>query len=500
MDGQVINTIIEACHYTAWRRRGLAALLGVCATLAQPPVYMLLLLIPSFSGLALLVVHAGSKRQAFLDGWWWGLGYFTAGLYWICISLYVEPEKFAWLTPFALFGLPSVLGIYTGLVTLIFSIGCRVQGAGYASDTDKKSARNLQSVTLFPPFLFATLFVAVEYLRSYLFTGFPWNLIGYVWTVSDIPLQAAWLVGIYGLSWITVFVATAPATFVLCKKPYLPNGLAACLLACLLVFGWMRLEHNPTQYSNVRLRIVQANIAESEKLSSEARLSILRKYIELTRLPDSNHISAVIWPEAAIPYYVEPDSPLTHDLGNNLQEDALLIAGGLRGNENAFGWQAWNSLFVIDHKGDILAQYDKHHLVPFGEFIPLRHILPLENISGGHGDFSRGPGPQTLAADNLPPFSPLICYEAIFPQETTDGSHKARWLLNVTNDAWFGISSGPYQHLQMARVRAVENGLPLVRAANTGISAVIDPFGRILMKLPLDKDGIIDFYLPLPKL
>ncbi len=466
--------------------------LGALSALALPPFYLLPLLIPSFSGLYLLI-RDSRGCQAFLDGWWWGFGFFTAGLYWICISLYVEPEKFAWLTPFALFGLPSVLAIYTGLVTAVFVASYKLHVASRFSYLQPATC-NLQ------PFLFATLFVAAEYLRSYLFTGFPWNLMGYVWTVSAVAMQPASVIGIYGLSWITVFAATVPALFVLKEKPWAPNILALALIVTMIAFGGWRLEHNPTAYGPIKIRIVQANIPQNIKWNREAQFDILKKHVDLTRAPGLDTINLIIWPEAAIPYYVESDSAILQAIGNAIPERSLLVAGGLRGNGDRNSWQAWNSLFIINHKGHVMAQYDKHHLVPFGEFIPLRGILPVENISGGHGDFSRGKGPGNLEADDVPPFSPLICYEAIFPDEVTDNTHRAKWLLNITNDAWFGRSSGPYQHLQMARMRAVETGLPLVRVANTGISAVIDPMGRVLYSLGLDKSGIVDFYLPLPKL
>jgi len=469
----------KVLNYTGWKRRSLLLLLGVFSALAQPPVYLLPLLIPSFSGLLLLSLNAKSNREAFFDGWWWGLGCFTAGLYWICISLYVEPEKFAWLTPFALFGLPAILGIYTGLVTLAL-----------------KHARQMPSALL--PAIFAGLFVAEEVARAHLFSGFPWNLTGYVWTVSDVTLQPAYLVSVYGLSFITIYAASAPALFVLGKHPLVPNALAVLLLVSMSLYGWDRLDHNPTQYTDIKVRIVQPDIVQTIKWNPQASLDILKKHIALTRSPGIETIRLVIWPEAAIPYYVEPNSVLLRDIGAILPEHTLLITGGLRKNGDIRDRKAWNSLFVINHNGILMATYDKHHLVPFGEFIPFRNILPVENISGGHGDFAKGRGPATVAVDDISPFSPLICYEAIFPDETTDGTGRTKWLLNVTNDAWFGRSSGPYQHLQMARTRAVETGLPLVRAANTGISAVIDPYGRIVKELPLNETGIVDFYLPLP--
>ncbi len=455
-----------------------AVFMGICAAVALPPLYGLPLIIPAFAGLFLLVQGASSRRQAFLDGWWWGLGYFVAGLYWICISLFVEPEKFAWLTPFALFGLPSVLAIYIGLVTWLL----------------KSSEKYIMNPTRLIV-LFAALWVIVEYARGHLLSGFSWNFIGYVWTVSDMTIQFASVTGIYGLSWVAVIAGAMPALFFFEQPLRRPLLVSVVLLAGMMLFGWWRLEHAPTQYTTTKVRIVQANVPQSLKWNPRTALAGLEKHVALTHKPGLDTIQAVIWPETAVPYSIEPVSPLTRDLGRMLPHNTYLITGGMRTEDNE-SWQAWNSLFVIDYQGNIKAQYDKHHLVPFGEFVPLRHILPVENIAGGIGDFSRGAGPQTLFIDRVPPFSPLICYEAVFPEESTDGTYRAEWLLNITDDAWFGHSSGPYQHLQMARVRAVEQGIPLVRAASTGISAVFDGVGRILGALPLEKEGVLDLYIP----
>lgn len=465
-----------------WRRRLLAMLLGALATASLPPVFLLPLLIPAFSGLFLLVSNATTKRQAFLDGWWWGLGHFTTGLYWICISLYVQPEKFAWLTPFALFGLPSVIAIYIGLVTLaLFALSKRFPSP---------VARWL---------LFPALWIAAEFARAHLFTGFPWNLTGYAWNISDITLQMASVWGIYGQSWLAVLLATLPALFMIH-----PAGAAKCSIAGILIivafteFGIMRLDSNPTAYTFTKLRIVQANIPQALKFDEETAMEGLRKHILLTRSEGLDKINVVIWPETAVPFYLEPGSMLARDIGSMITGNTQLMTGGMRTEGGEKNWKAWNSMFVIRPDGSISAQYDKHHLVPFGEYIPFRNIVPfiVENIAGGMGDFQTGPGPTTLAPEGIPALSPLICYEAIFPGNVVDGSGKAQWLLNLTNDAWFGNSSGPYQHLEMARTRAVEQGLPLARAANTGISAMYDAYGRQLNRLPLLQEGIIDVNLP----
>lgn len=458
-------------------------LLGMLGTAALPPFFLLPLLVPSFAGLFLLTLNAKTPRQAFAGGWWWGLGHFTAGLYWVCISLYVEPDKFAWLTPFALFGLPSILGIYTALATLALY---------HIAKKDSSSPSHLVIV-------FALIWIALEYLRAHLFTGFPWNLTGYAWNMTDATLQAASLWGIYGQSFTAVALATVPALFAIPTARALPALIKAMLvLVCLLAFGIWRLETHPTENTATSLRVVQANIAQSLKFDRKTMMDGLRKHADLTRNPGLDTIEIVVWPETSVPYLLSDNSELSRSLGGLLKNGTLLLTGGMRGTGDEKNWTAWNSAFVIDAAGSIKAQYDKHHLVPFGEFIPLRTILPLDSIAGGMGDFSRGPGPSTLAPETIPPFSPLICYEAIFPDEATDNTAKAEWLANITNDAWFGTSTGPYQHMEMARTRAVEQGLPLVRAANTGISAVTDAYGRVLKTLPLGKDGIIDILLPKP--
>lgn len=469
-------------HSQGWRRRLFAALYGALATLALPPFFLLPLLIPAFSGLFLLTLHAKSKRQAFLDGWWWGLGHFTTGLYWICISLFVEPDKFAWLTPFALFGLPSIVAIYIGLVTLTLHLFTRNRPNSYIG-------------FMFFPFLW----VAAEYARAHLFTGFPWNLIGYSLNATTATLQAASIWGVYGQSWLVVQLATLPALLLL-SSPKAKSINALGLIVLCLVTGWgnWRLATHPTEYTPFHIRIVQANVPQALKYAPETMLQGLKKHITLTQEDGQDKINMVIWPETAVPYLLQKDSRLVHDLGRVLQPNTYLFTGGMHGEGDEKDWKAWNAGFVINSKGELSAFYNKHHLVPFGEFIPFRTILPLDAIAAGMGDFDRGPGPQTLTVETIPPFSPLICYEAIFADEAVNPHTSPQWLINITNDAWFGLSTGPFQHMEMARTRAVEQGIPLVRAANTGISLLTDAYGRVLKSLPTGSEGIIDSALPTP--
>jgi apolipoprotein N-acyltransferase len=208
-------------------------------------------------------------------------------------------------------------------------------------------------------------------------------------------------------------------------------------------------------------------------------------------------VTAILWPEAAAPPFLERDGGARKALGNAAPPDGYVIAGTVRTDPAPQPpVHVWNSLVAIDHEGTIRGSYDKSHLVPFGEYVPLRGILPMQKITAGAIDFSAGPGPRTMTLPGLPPFSPLICYEAIFPDAVIDPSDRPAWLLNVTNDAWYGFTSGPFQHLAIARVRAIEEGLPLVRVANNGISAVFDPYGRVIGRLDLDVVGVIDESLP----
>jgi apolipoprotein N-acyltransferase len=255
----------------------------------------------------------------------------------------------------------------------------------------------------------------------------------------------------------------------------------------------------------VRLRLVQPDIPQALKWAPAERERHLVKQIRLgTRPPapagtEARAPTHVIWSETAVPYFVANDPSLLAALGQMVRDGGALIVGAPRTTpQPATPFRLWNSLHAIDSRGRIVATYDKFHLVPFGEYVPFRRWLPIAKITHGETDFSSGPGPQTLAIPGLPPVSPLICYEAIFPGAVHEPGRRPGWLLNLTNDAWFGISSGPYQHFAAARLRAVEEGLPLVRVANNGISAIIDAYGRVRASLGLGREGVVDGDLPVP--
>jgi apolipoprotein N-acyltransferase len=475
---------------TGWRRYGVAFLLGALGAAALPPVDVVPLLAVAFTGLLWLADGNRTWRAAFALGWCFGFGYFLAGLYWIAIALMVDAARFWWLVPFAAAGLPAFFSVYSGLALTATHLARR---------------RGMARIVLF-----AIIWTLAEYLRGWFLTGFPWNLVGYAWAGgfpgAGTVLQTTALWGIHGLSLLTVLAAALPAAF---ADPYLGRWrvgqfapLAACLVivAAMAAYGAARLAGaTEAKQPDIRLRIVQPSIAQSLKWDPSAVESNFRRHLALSAMPASPPVTAVIWPEAAAPYILSREPAALEWLASVVPPGGLLITGAPRANPRPDPVsEIWNSLYAVDGRGEIVATYDKAHLVPFGEYVPLRGVLPISKITPGMLDFSAGPGPRTIELPGLPPVSPQICYEGVFPHEVVDESKRPAWLLNVTNDAWYGFSSGPFQHLAITRTRAVEEGLPLVRAANNGISAVIDPWGRIVTRLGLNDVGVLDAALPKP--
>lgn len=493
MSGGVFDSMAERIvTLDGWRRWLAAAVCGALTSLALPPIYVVPALIPAFCGFYWLCLGARNKKQAFATGWCFGFLHFTSGLYWITNALLVDAEKFGWLAPFAVSGLSVGFAIFTGLVALGFHLG---QRRGFATG-------------LAGPLLFALVWTAGEWLRGHVLTGFPWNLMATVWLFAPAMSQAAALFGAYGLSFVTVLAAVAPAALFAhgapsARRPVLGVALLIGVLVLCGIGGAVRLALAPATADQatvpgVRLRLVQANIDQRMKWSEAERANILRKYLTLSRQPGAAPVTHLVWPETALPYLLSNDPELLHVLGQIVPRGGLLLTGAVRAEiANGRMTEVWNSVQAVDDGGRITATYDKVHLVPFGEYVPLRRILPLDKITPGGMDFTAGNGPQTLTLPGLPPVSPFICYEAIFPGVlVSGGAPRPQWLLNVTNDAWFGDSTGPRQHFASARLRAIEEGLPLVRAANTGISAVVDPYGRILAQLNLGREGVLDSPLP----
>jgi apolipoprotein N-acyltransferase len=483
-----------------WRARAIAFLLGALGAAALPPVYAVPVLIVSFSGLALLVDRTPRPLAAIALGWFFAFGYFVAGIYWVANALLSVSSAFGWLLPFA------IAGAVGGLSALLAAFPALAIGL----------ARILWPAGPARILVLAICWTLFEWLRGWVLTGFPWNLVGTCWAFSDAMNQFAALVGVWGLSLVTVIVAALPALLVDWSGRGLTSdatvrrtpsamvciGSGVALLLAIWVGGSIRLSGaSVSMVPDVRLRLVQGNVDPGEKASANRADDVLDRHLRLTTESSGyDKITQVIWSETAEPFPLERFPDVRVRVAAAAPENGLLITGVLRTEPPAGEWrEIWNSMAVVNRTGQVIATYDKFHLVPFGEYVPLHRFLPfISKFTPGIADFSAGPGPRTLRLPGLPPVGPLICYEAIFPGQVVDRGDRPQWLLNITNDGWYGISAGPYQHFVSARLRAVEEGLPVVRAANTGISGVVDPYGRVLARTRLGETTVLDVELPQP--
>lgn len=482
-----------------WRRWLIAFVAGALSALAMAPFDAWPILFLTFPTLVWLIDGAAAGRRrgvitGAVTGWWFGFGYFIAGLYWIGYAFLVDARTFAWLLPFAVIGLPAVLAVYTGV------------GIAAARLLWTRGATRILAL--------AVALTATEWLRGHLFTGFPWNAFGYALTAPLALAQSASVLGIWGLTFITIAVCAAPATLIddraETRRPWWPLVLGLAVVAGLGGWGALRLHRTPTRLvADVRLRIMQPNLEQDVRFNYAARKEVMDRYVELSNrstgpnekgVHDATHL---IWPESPFPFILTREPDALAQIASLLAPSTVLITGATRLPEHfdPADPHAYNSMYVIDHDGSILALYDKMHLVPFGEYLPFERLLErlgLQELTKQQGGFLAGERRRPLNIPGVPPALPLICYEIIFPDEIAPPGERAGWMVNITNDGWFGISTGPYQHFQQARVAAIEEGLPLARAANTGISAVVDPLGRVINSLPLGAEGVLDSPLPGP--
>jgi apolipoprotein N-acyltransferase len=420
--------------------------------------------------LLLLVIQPLRGWAAFRAGWLFGFGYFLFGLYWLSRALFVDITQFWWALPLALAGMPAICAVFTGLATWL---------------TQYLAPRGLAQVLAF-----AVSLAGFEWVRGHIFTGFPWLLFGYSFVPGE---QLAALLGAYGLNLVALLLVSLPAALPTSKR----QALFATLLLIALGTGTLGWHHywlgqpegtGPT----LHLRLVQPNVPQELKLGGKEREAILANLLELTATPSTDKIDAVIWPETAVPYRLAEEPLIRSRIAAALPEGSLLLTGAVRLEQRTRDdYSFYNSLLAMDGQGTVLGSYDKAHLVPFGEYIPFRQWLPFDPIAGG-SEFTAGPGPRSLTFGKLPAVSPLICYEAIFPGAVATPDDPPVWLLNVTNDAWYGLTNGPHQHLRSVQMRAIEEGRVLVRVANNGITAVITPTGLIQSRLPLGMRGLLD--------
>lgn len=460
--------------HIALKKNLLLFILGLTSAFSFAPYFMLPLLIIGLSVLMYFINTTITRKQLCSFAFIFGFGQGIMSLSWIVNALLID-KAFIIFIPLVLLGIGSFLGLFFLLPTI------------FASFAKQGVPRWLA---------FGGWFTLFEWIRSWFLTGFPWNLIGYIWTNYPPMAQIASFFGVYGLSLITILTFSSFSFWP--QKKLIYTSLIT-LIVCYTV-GSLRIYKDPHDFVwGVKLRLVQPNIAQTLKWDPQ---KAEENFSTLLRLSYSNNteITHVIWPESAIPFLLEKNETVRLRLMSAVRQGATLITGALR-IVDISQKQLANSIFIIDDLANIQGYYDKSHLVPFGEYIPLRGILPLNKIVPINSDFIQGNGPITMQIPKAPTASPLVCYEAIFPHTIVDQQKRPDWILNVTNDAWYGLSAGPYQHLAITQMRAIEEGLPFIRATNNGISAIINPYGEIIASLPLNRQGVLDSSLPksLPK-
>lgn len=461
---------------------------GLLCAVAHPPFGFIVGLL-AYGALMWLGDTAKTSRSAFWRGWLCGLAYFAVSCWWIAEAFFVDAETFGWMAPFA-------VGLLAGGLALFWGVGLAV----YRRIAPKGTIRVLA---------FAGVFAGLEWLRGHIFTGFPWNLPGETWAAGGLISQSAHLFNAYGLTWLTLALAATPA--LLLRDPrrrghQVAAAVALTVFAGMAAYGAARVSEAPTG-DVLRVRVVQPNVPQAAKYDDALYASIVSRYLDLTAAPTPVGAAppqVIVWPEGALPRPLDamlaPGDEVREAITRVLRPGQILILGGWRRDMGPEGERSFNSLVALRRTADgleTLGVYDKHHLVPFGEYVPrvfaavgLQQLVPLE-------PFTPGPPPQPLDLDGLR-IQPLICYEALFPGYVWRGGQlsgqPAQVIVNISNDAWFGQTSGPWQHLNQAKYRAIEEGLPIIRATPTGVSSVIDKYGRVqsASQLGLGQSGMAD--------
>ncbi len=471
----VAESVLTLERLAGWRADLAAFLFGMLSAAALPPVFALPVLLVAVPALLVLIGAARSPAVAARRGWWFGFGLHLLGLYWVTEAILVEAARFWWFVPIAVPALAATLALFIAPAAAL----ARLTAPGWP-----------RALTL------AGAWVLGDLARQFVLTGFPWNLWGSVWefpgVLGDVFIQPAAWVSIHGLTF---------ATLLLAATPLLGGRLQIAGAAVLVAWAAAGFERShaplPAMATPLPVVLVQGDVAEGQKWDQAIAQQIFTRYLDLTRQGVAEAgpgPKIVIWPETASPYLLDRE-PLA-------REAIVAATGGAPALVGAVSFDSAgrprNTLFALDGRGRIAAKYDKWHLVPFGEYQPDWVPIPVQVVPGG--GFARGSGPATLRVPGAPPFGPFICYEAIFPGQIIDAADRPAWMVNITNDAWFGNSTGPRQHLAAARMRAVEEGLPLMRAANTGISAAFDAHGHELGRIGIDRIGVLAVPLtgPLP--
>ena len=464
-----------------WRRFVSAFAAGAFSALGFAPVNFFPALLLGFAVLVLLLDGADRSphpfRKAAVSGWAFAFGQYLVGWHWIGYAFLVDPSAHLWQLPFAILVLTGGLALYAGAACALAL--CFWQDG---------PARLL---------VFAIFYGAAEWVRGHALTGFPWNLPAYGWGASLAVMQSASLFGAYGLSFLTILLGASLAEFCAAPRRLMAPLATVALFAGLWTYGAFRLAAAPeSSVANMMVRLVQPDVPQNEKYVRRYVLRNWQRLLDLSRAPGP--VTHIIWPEAAPPFLLDRSPVALAEIADLTRANRSLITGASRATRATGDLSFYNSLYIFGPGGGPPAIYDKFHLVPFGEYVPFANLLGrigITKLTEGQGGFSSGDGPHIYRVPGAPAVTPLICYEIIFPAVVTT-SQRPGWLVNVTDDSWFGPWAGPMQHLLIARMRAIEEGLPVARAANTGISAMIDPLGRITARLDLGRMGVVDAPLP----
>ena len=515
----LLSIAYEVILAWGWKRRIIAFLSGSMGVLALAPIGFMPAMLVSLT-VAVWLIDGSVARNAsgaysekrllnfamLLDaasvGWWFGFGFFVTGMWWLGSAFLVDADEFAWALPLGILGLPAVLALFHAM------------GFVFARILWSSSGKRI--------FALAAGLGLSEWIRGHAFTGFPWNGYGMVLVENDQSAQLASITGLYGLTIITIVIFASPATMIDSDSHKSGHALqtslkldstikAALALLCIFGFGYVKLAYVQSSLDEkVKLRIIQPNLKLDASFSYENKDAIVKKYLDLSDRATSptttgiNDISHLVWPESAFPFILEREPKIIQTISDALSDKTVLITGAARQEPSASPKQRgryFNAIQFLTKDGLAEQHYDKKHLVPFGEYLPFAELfetLGLRQFVHMPGGFEAGSGPRFLSIPGLSLTEPLICYESIFPNEFDTQSPRAGVIINLSNDGWFGETIGPHQHLAHARLKAIEEGLPIIRAANSGISAIIDPYGRVLKSLTLGTEGVLDGSLPRP--
>ncbi len=455
-----------------------ALVLGVLSALAFAPIFILPAFMISFALAFKIADNLPSYKKVCAFGYWFGFAHFVIGLYWIGNALLVDFVSFGWLYPITIMSIGAFFGLFAIPSFIIWHF--------------------MRSGNLYVKVLsFACVWVLAEWLRSFFLTGFPWNMLGTVFAFHDAYIQTASIWGTYGLSFIAVLLVGCVYAMFSNKISIGFTALLGIIIA-LSTFGFWRISTYDAVSSDIKIRMVQPSIPQSMKWKSSELESNFFEYVNLSKKEGLEQVDFVIWGETALPFDIRYRSEYKEFIKDAIPDNGYLVTGVVRFELFDNYYSPYNSMYVIDKNADIVNFYDKNHLVPFGEYIPFRKHLPnwVRPITNNIADFATSEKFKNIKLNNYPDFGGLICYEIIFPDNVVNRNAKPKWLVVLTNDGWYGKSSGPYQHLVAAQMRAVEEGITIVRSANSGISAIVSPMGQILNKIDLHEKGYLDVFLP----